>query len=51
MKVSPMAGNAEMSTVETVLKPSLDAMLDELAWWAYATRQARAASTDKAKAA
>ena len=32
-----------MSTVEEVLAPSLNAMLDELAWWAKATMAARAA--------
>lgn len=42
-KVSPLGQNAEMSTVEEVLAPSLNAMLDELAWWAKATMAARAA--------
>ena len=42
-KVSPLGQNAEMSTVEEVLAPSLNAMLDELAWWANATMAARAA--------
>ena len=42
-KVSPLGQNGEMSTVEEVLAPSLNAMLDELAWWANATMAARAA--------
>ena len=42
-KVSPLGQNGEMSTVEEVLAPSLNAMLDELAWWAKATMAARAA--------
>ena len=41
MKVSPMGGNADMSEVSAVLEPSLNAMLDELAWWAKATMNAR----------
>ncbi|WBU54294.1 NADPH-dependent FMN reductase [Paracoccus sp. SCSIO 75233] len=42
MKVSPLGQNGEMAEVHDVLKPSLDAMLDELAWWTDATRTARA---------
>ncbi|KGJ04516.1 NAD(P)H-dependent FMN reductase [Paracoccus halophilus] len=42
MKVSPLGQNGDMSEVAPVLKPSLDAMLAELAWWAEATRAARA---------
>ncbi len=42
-KVSPLGQNGEMSAVEEVLAPSLNAMLDELAWWAKATMAARAA--------
>ena len=51
VRVSPMGQNAEMSEVAGILQPSLDAMLDELAWWAKATRQARAASARQALAA
>ncbi|WP_112874117.1 NADPH-dependent FMN reductase [Paracoccus endophyticus] len=40
-KVSPLGQNGAMSEVEAVLQPSLNAMLDELAWWANATRAAR----------
>ena len=42
MKVSPLGANGEMSEVDEVLQPSLTAMLDELAWWAEATKTARA---------
>ena len=42
-KTSPIGQNAEMAEVEQVLTPSLNAMLDELAWWAKATMTARAA--------
>lgn len=42
MKVSPLGANGEMSEVDEVLQPSLTAMLDELAWWAQATKTARA---------
>jgi NAD(P)H-dependent FMN reductase len=51
VKVSPMGQNAEMSEVAPVLQPSLDAMLDELAWWAKATMKARAAPREQALAA
>lgn len=43
VKVSPMGQNADMAEVDAVLQPSLNAMLDELAWWANATKSARAA--------
>ncbi|MBV0911620.1 NADPH-dependent FMN reductase [Anianabacter salinae] len=44
MKVHPMGGGAgTMADVAPVLIPSATAMLDELAWWAYATKVARAA--------
>lgn len=49
MKVSPMGQDLPMSEVDDVLKPSLDAMLDELTWWANATMIARA--NDQADAA
>lgn len=42
MKVSPLGANGDMAEVAPVLQPSLDAMLDELAWWAKATKAARA---------
>lgn len=43
MKVSPLGQNGEMSEVAEVLKPSVDAMLDDLAWWTKATKAAREA--------
>ncbi|MDO5604172.1 MAG: NAD(P)H-dependent oxidoreductase [Paracoccus sp. (in: a-proteobacteria)] len=42
-KVSPLGQNGDMTEVEGVLTPSLNAMLDELAWWAKATKAAREA--------
>ncbi len=44
MKVHPMGDNAAMSEVEDVLKPGATAMLEELSWWAKATKSARAES-------
>lgn len=41
MKVSPLGENLPMSEVDAVLDPSLESMLDELAWWADATMRAR----------
>ncbi|WP_323717770.1 NADPH-dependent FMN reductase [Paracoccus aminovorans] len=41
-KVSPLGANGPMSEVEANLKPALDAMLDELLWWAEATMAQRA---------
>lgn len=44
MKVSPLGKNQPMSEIEDVLLPSLKNTLDELAWWANATKAARAKS-------
>ncbi|WP_018001133.1 NAD(P)H-dependent oxidoreductase [Paracoccus sp. N5] len=41
-KVSPLGANGPMSEVEGNLKPALDAMLNELHWWAEATMAQRA---------
>ncbi|MBT0780441.1 NAD(P)H-dependent oxidoreductase [Paracoccus sp. pheM1] len=41
-KVSPLGANGEMAEVEANLLPALDAMLDELHWWAEATMAQRA---------
>ncbi|KRW94712.1 NADPH-dependent FMN reductase [Paracoccus sp. MKU1] len=41
-KVSPLGANGEMAEVEANLLPALDAMLDELRWWAEATMAQRA---------
>ncbi|HQU67665.1 MAG TPA: NAD(P)H-dependent oxidoreductase [Albidovulum sp.] len=40
-KVSPIGQNLPMAEVDAVLRPSLNAMLDELAWWTAATVTAR----------
>ena len=40
-KVSPIGQNAEMAEVDATLQPSLQAMFEELAWWANATKTAR----------
>lgn len=42
MKVSPMGKNLPMSDIEEILLPSLNALLDDIAWWAKATKAARA---------
>ncbi|MDP0926449.1 NAD(P)H-dependent oxidoreductase [Paracoccus onubensis] len=44
MKVSPLGQNGDMSEVDEILQPSLTGMLDELAWWAAATKTAREAA-------
>ena len=44
MKVSPLGQNDDMSEVDEILQPSLTGMLDELAWWANATKAARDAT-------
>ncbi|MFV0383789.1 NADPH-dependent FMN reductase [Paracoccus sp. (in: a-proteobacteria)] len=43
-KVSPLGQNGDMAEVEQTLLPSLNGMLDELVWWANATKAARAQS-------
>jgi NAD(P)H-dependent FMN reductase len=48
MKVHPMGADGPMSDVAEVLKPSATAMLDELAWWASATKAARKEELAKA---
>ena len=40
-KVSPLGSNAPMSEIEAHLEGSLNAMLDELAWWAKTLQTAR----------
>lgn len=44
MKVSPLGQNGDMAEVDAVLQPALTGMLDELVWWASATRTAREAT-------
>jgi NAD(P)H-dependent FMN reductase len=43
-KIHPMAGNQPISAIEEAIGPSAKTMLDELAWWAKATKTARAAA-------
>lgn len=50
MKVSPLGKNGEMSEVADILRPSLGAMLDELVWWANATKAARTKTAEEAAA-
>jgi NAD(P)H-dependent FMN reductase len=43
-KVHPFGGNAPISEIEDVIKPSVDAMFDDLVWWATTLREARTAA-------
>ena len=43
MTISPMGKNADMAEIEGHLKGSATALLDDIAWWAKATKAARAA--------
>ena len=47
-KVSPLGADGSMDEVAEVLRPSVKAMLDDLAWWAHATRAARQADLAEA---
>jgi NAD(P)H-dependent FMN reductase len=40
-KVHPFAGNAPISEIEETIKPSVNAMFDDLVWWATILRAAR----------
>jgi NAD(P)H-dependent FMN reductase len=40
-KIHPMAGNQPISAIEETIASSAKTMLDELAWWAKATKAAR----------
>ena len=40
-KVSPIGQDAPISAIEDNIVPSLDAMLDDMVWWARATMEAR----------
>jgi len=42
-KIHPMMGNQPISAIEEAILPSAKTMLDELAWWAKATKAARVA--------
>jgi NAD(P)H-dependent FMN reductase len=43
-KVHPMGGNAEMSEIDEILRPSANAMFDDLVWWSHALTTARRAA-------
>jgi NAD(P)H-dependent FMN reductase len=43
-KVHPFGGNAPISEIEDVIKPSVDAMFEDLVWWATTLREARTAA-------
>jgi len=43
-KVHPFGGNAPISEIEAGLKPSVDAMFDDLVWWANTLSAARVAA-------
>jgi NAD(P)H-dependent FMN reductase len=43
-KVHPAGANAPMSEIEGAIKPSVDAMLNDLAWWASVLSPAREAA-------
>jgi NAD(P)H-dependent FMN reductase len=42
-KVHPFGGNGPMSDIEDAIKPSVDAMFNDLVWWATILRAARTA--------
>jgi len=48
MKVSPLAENGPMEAIAPAIEPAANAMLDELSWWAHATRTARNADAASA---
>lgn len=41
-KVHPMGANEPISAIESAIKPSVDAMFDDLVWWASVLSEARA---------
>jgi len=43
-KVHPFGGNAPISDIAAAIKPSVDAMFDDLIWWATTLREARVAA-------
>ncbi len=42
-KVHPMGGNGAIDDIAEAIQPSVDAMFDDLVWWATVLREARAA--------
>src|SRR5690606_3104906 len=47
-KVSPLGANGSMDEVAETLRPAVKTMLDDLSWWAHATRAARQADLAEA---
>ena len=47
-RVFPMGGNQPMTAIEEAIKPSAKDMLDNLTWWANATKNAREATAPAA---
>ena len=43
-KVHPFGGNAPISDIEDAIKPSVEAMFNDLVWWATTLRAARVSS-------
>ena len=43
-KVHPMGANGPMSDIEAAIKPSVDKMFEDVAWWARVLREARQSS-------
>jgi NAD(P)H-dependent FMN reductase len=43
-KIHPFGGNAPISDIENAIKPSVDAMFNDLVWWSTTLRGARAAA-------
>jgi NAD(P)H-dependent FMN reductase len=43
-KVHPFGGNAPISDIEDAIKPSVDAMFNDLVWWSTILRDARTAA-------
>lgn len=51
MKVSPMGDGKDMSSIDEIIGPKADDLLDDLAWWGDALKVAREKSSPKYKAA
>lgn len=43
-RVHPFGGNGPISDIEDIIKPSVEAMFDDLVWWATTLRKARTAT-------
>ena len=43
-KVHPFGGNADMNEIDAILRPSANAMFDDLVWWSLALNAARNAA-------